>query len=259
MTTPPSDFFTLRGRNVRVDAMGRVSLSDLHRAGGFRTNARPHDWLRLATTQTLIQAVLSKVTGKSRNWAKSDYQSVLYTKVGAADGTFADSRLALSYAEYLSPALALEVREVFLRYKAGDATLADEILQKAPPADNEWAGMRALGRAERNRLTAVLKDHEVTKPQEYGRVTNATYAGLFDRTAQQLKAAKGLGKSQNLRDAMSTKELVFTMAAEHLAAERIEEQDARGVVECSDAARRSANFIRQAIEADRADRKKPAA
>lgn len=254
MTALPSDFFNVRGRNVRIDPMGRVSLNDLHVVAGFSKNRTPADWHRLPSTHILIEAVLKKITGKSRDWAKSDYMSVIYCRAGK--GTFADPRLALAYAEYLSPPLALEVREVFLRYKAGDATLADEILQRAPAADNEWAGTRALGRAERNRLTAVLKEHEVTKPPEYARVTNATYTGLFDRTAQQLKSAKGIGKSQNLRDAMSMKELVFTMAAEHLAAERIEEQNALGVLECSDAARRSANFIRQAIEADRADRKK---
>jgi hypothetical protein len=44
------------------------------------------------------------------------------------------------------------------------------------------------------------------------------------------------------------------MASEQLATERIEDEDSRGVPECATATNRSATFIRQAIEADRADR-----
>jgi hypothetical protein len=53
------------------------------------------------------------------------------------------------------------------------------------------------------------------------------------KTAAQLKATKGLKKSDSLRDAMSTKELVFVMAAEQLAKERIEDENAQGVSLCS--------------------------
>jgi hypothetical protein len=150
----------------------------------------------------------------------------------------------------------LEVREVFLRYKAADATLADDILQRAPPADNEWAGVRALGRAARNQLTGVLKDHGVTKSVEYARVTNSTYAALLGKTASALKASMGLGPKHNLRDSMETKDLGFLTAAELLAKERIEDENARGVFRCASAAEKSATFIRKAIEADRADRTK---
>lgn len=59
---------------------------------------------------------------------------------GAAGGTFADVRLALAYAEYLNPDLAMEVREIVLRDKAAYPTLADDILQRATPEANEGAG-----------------------------------------------------------------------------------------------------------------------
>ena len=101
----------------------------------------------------------------------------------------------------------------------------------------------------RTDLTATLKKHEVTQPVEYAQVTNATYTGLTGKTAAELKQSKGLKKSASLRDAMSTKELVFVMAAEQLAQERIQDENSRGVVRCSSAAERSASFIRKAIEA----------
>ncbi|HTZ67556.1 MAG TPA: KilA-N domain-containing protein [Roseiarcus sp.] len=249
-------FLVIRGRTIAVDETGRVSLNDIHRAAGFTKNQKPSDWTRLPATSRLVEEVLKRNTGKSRNWAKNEFRTALYSKPGYSGGTFADARLALAYAEYLNPKLAVEVREVFLRYKAADATLADDILQRAPAADNEWAGVRALGRAARNQLTGVLKDHGVAKSVEYARVTNSTYTALLGKNASQLRESKGLGPKDNLRDSMETKELGFLTAAELLAKERIEDEDVRGVVRCSSAAEKSATFIRRAIEADRADRKK---
>ncbi|SRR5579883_238219 len=55
---------------------------------------------------------------------------------------------AAAYAGYLSPKLELEVREVWLRYGSDDATLADEILQRATAEENRWAGARAISRSQ---------------------------------------------------------------------------------------------------------------
>lgn len=242
---------TLRGRAVRFDENGLACLGDIWSAAGFTKNQRPSDWMRLPGTMKLVEAVLTKVTGKSRNWAKSEYRSVTYSKPGV--GSFADVRLALSYAEYLNPKLALEVKEVFLRYKAADATLADDILQRATPEANEWAGKRAVSRAVRNSYTSTLAAHGVAKPNDFANCTNATYQGLFNKTAKELKVFKGA--MGNLRDSMDIRELAFVMAAEALSSERIEEQQCDGPLQCRTASARSARFIRDAIEGDRKDRR----
>jgi hypothetical protein len=254
MSGATHDSLVIRGRKISVDEKGRVSLNDIHSAAGFSKHQKPFDWTRLPATARLIEEVLKRNTGKSRNWDKNDFRTALYSKRGQGGGTFADPRLALSYAEYLNPKLALEVREVFLRYKAADVTLADEVLSRAPAADNEWAGVRALGRAKRNELTRTLSEHDIHLPIEFAKVTNETYKGLHNKNARQIRADKGLGPNGNVRDAMTTSELGFLIAAEQLAKERIEDENSRGVVECSTAANRSATFIRKAIEADRADR-----
>jgi hypothetical protein len=244
----------IRGRTVRADENGLVSLNDIWEAAGFSKNQKPHDWSRLATTQKLIEAVLVRNTGKSRNWAKSDYTSTIYLKRGQGGGTFVDVRLALAYAEYLNPKLALEVREVFLRYKVADATLADDILERAAPEANEWAGVRALTRSTRNKHTAILQDHGVSAPIDFAKITNETYIALFDKPAKSLKAARGLKKNDNLRDKMGLSDLTYIMAAESLANERIEETNPIGATRCQIAVRTSATFIREAIEKDRASR-----
>lgn len=71
--------------------------------------------------------------GKSHHSEKIRVSDLIYSTLGKDGGTFAHPVLALAYSEYLSPKLAVEVREVFLRYRAADATLADEILEKASP------------------------------------------------------------------------------------------------------------------------------
>ncbi|HEX3920467.1 MAG TPA: KilA-N domain-containing protein [Caulobacteraceae bacterium] len=250
----PSTFPVIRGRVIRVDADGLVCLNDIWQAAGFSKFQKPNDWRRLEVTTRLTVAVLQRITGKNRNWSKSDFRTAIYAKTGPSGGTYADVRLALAYAEYLNPTLALEVREVFLRYKAADPTLADDILERAGPEANEWAGTRALSRSVRNQYTNTLRDHGA-KGQDYGMCTNTLYSVLFDRNAKQLRSKKGVPAKSNLRDAMNTSELVFVMAGETLSAERIIEERSSGGEECRVATSRSARFIRQAIDADRKDRR----
>ena len=246
----------LRGRSVAVDSLGRVCLNDIHRAGGFTVNQKPRDWGALESTKAFIAHAITQIAGKSGYLTKDDIKSAIYTKVGKSGGTWAHPIIALAYAKYLSPSLHYEVNEVFLRYKTADATLADEVLQRATPEENEWAAIRALSRGRRNQYTETLKDHGVAG-YGYAQCTDATYKQLFDATAKSLKGARQLAVRANLRDAMPSEELVYVMAAETLATGRIQEEVSRGNRECVAATSRSAGFIRQAIEADRRDRKTP--
>lgn len=249
-----SNFPVLRGRTIRVDENGLFCLNDIWLAAGFKRYQKPSDWRRLEITFRLTTAVLERITGKNRNWSKNDFRTVIYAKTGQLGGTYADVRLALAYAEYLNPKLALEVKEVFLRYKAADPTLADEILQRATPIDNEWAGTRAIGRSVRAGYTAVLQKHGAVGG-DYALCTNAIYLSLFNKTAKQLKASRAVGRARPLRDQMTTPELAYVMASEALSSERIEEEHCEGGGECLTATGKSARFIRQAIEFDRSDRR----
>lgn len=252
MPTEQPSFPVIRGRIVRVDDHGRVCLNDLHQAAGFSKNKRPGDWRDLPTTAPFQLAVLERITGKSGNYTKDEMRLMIVAKPGANGGTYAHPLMALAYAEYLSDKLAVEVKEVFLRYKAGDATLADEVLERASPEDNEWAGKRALARAGRRPFTDTLQRHGVRFPYEYARCTDAVYIGLFRKTARELKRAKQV--TSNLRDAMDGVELTFVAAGEALARERIEQTKSNGAIACEAATLRSTSFLRDALEAERKDR-----
>jgi hypothetical protein len=241
---------------VRFDQNGLASLDDIWIAAGFRKNQKPQDWAHLSVTHSKIEQVLKIVTGKSRNYTKDDIQRALRIRRGPAAGTYADVRLALDYAEYLSPKLAIEVKETFLRFKAADPTLADEVLNRASPEANEWAARRAMARAVRIGYTRELGARGVAEPKHYAECTNVTYRALFNKTAGELKEEKGLSKNQNLRDRMALKELAFVAAAEALSVERMEEEDSRGFPECRDATHKAGSAIHSAIEGDRRDRQR---
>jgi hypothetical protein len=248
---PPA--LTIRGRTVRVDENGLACLNDIWKAAGFSANRRPLDWAALYTTQKRIERVLKLITGKSGNYEKGDILRVFKTRIGKNGGTWADARLALDYAEYLNPALAIEVKEVFLRYKAADPTLADDIMERSSADANEWMAKRSISRAARLGYTAALKDHGVVERQHYADCTNATYQGLFGKTAKQLKQEKGVTK---LRDGMDLKELATVSFAEVMSTDRIEEEDCRGFVECRTATSKVAGAVRTMIESDKRDRQR---
>lgn len=247
---------TIRGRKIRFDSDGLACLNDIWTAAGFTKNNRPGDWQRLPTTIRRIERVLKLITGKSRNYKPDDIRRVVRTRRGADGGTYADIRLALDYAEYLDPALAIEVKEVFIRYKGADPTLADDVLGRASPEANEWAARRAMGRVIRSKYTEELDKRGISHGIEYAGCTNAAYQGLFGKTASEMRKAKAIPKSKSLRDGMDLKELAIVAVTEVLSVERMEDEDSHGFQECKGATAKAALAIRTAFESDRRDRQK---
>jgi KilA-N domain len=241
---------------IRVDEQGRVCLNDIHVAAGFTKNQTPNDWIASGNVKSQINSLIKRNTGKSGIWTKEEINAVYHSKRGNGGGTWADENLALGYAAYLSPVLAVEIREVFLRYKKADPRLADEVLQRTTPDANEWVARRALGRVVRNQFTQELDKRGVGLGWQFGDVTNETYKGLFDKTAKQLKETKGVSKTGNLRDKMSIKEIVFVAASEALSIERMEDESSDGYADCKMATAKAAKSLRSAIDSDRKSRQK---
>jgi len=244
----------IRGRAIRIDENGLTCLNDIWSAAGYTKNRRPGDWYRLSTTTPRIIRVLSLITGKSRNYTPADIHRVYRTRRGPDGGTYADVRLALDYAEYLNPALAIEVKEVFIRYKAADPALADEVMERADAAANERMAKRSISRAVRLGYTATLKQHGVLERQHYADCTNATYQELFGKSAKQLK--QDLGVKGSLRDALDLKDLATVSFTEVLSTDRIEDEDCHGFGECRNATAKVAKAVGAMIEGDRRDRQR---
>jgi len=115
--------------------------------------------------------------------------------------------------------------------------------------------LREEGKKARNTLTSTLARHGVNKPDEYRRVTNSTYVGLWGKDAAGIREAKKLPAKANLREHMSEVGLGMVMLSEALTSERIVVTDQQGVEQCSAAATTCASVIRNAVLEERESRK----
>lgn len=112
---------------VATNGDGMISLTDLWRVSGSANKSRTNLWLANVTTQEFIDSVAEKFGGR---------KSCLEVRHGV--GTFAHWQIALAYAKWLSPELHMQVNEVFMRYKNGDATLAEEVIEKGLRGRIAW-------------------------------------------------------------------------------------------------------------------------
>jgi hypothetical protein len=234
--------------------MARICLNDIWSSGKYGDTQKAHEWWRWEPAQSLAAALLQRL-GRKKPFTKLDFRDIYYAKPGTGGGTFAHPVLACAYAAYLSPKLEVEIREVWLRYRAGDPTLADEVMERASPEANLWIATRSEARAIRNTYTATLRDHDVVN-RGFMECTDEAYRKLFDGPAWMLRQQRGLQKGANVRDHMDIVELSAIKLTEALASERITVEDSRGNSECREATGRTASNVRWAIDKERKDRQK---
>jgi hypothetical protein len=146
-------------------------------------------------------------------------------------GTFAHWQIALVYAKYLSPALHMQVNDVYARFITGDITLAAEISDKASTEDNLWLAKRIDGKAARIKFTDTLKAHGVAG-YGYATCTDAINKHVVGSCAVAVRETRGLHKGASLRDVMSIEELIATSMSELVAAKRITTKNASGNKAC---------------------------
>ena len=116
----------------------------------------------------------------------------------------------------------------------------------------DWIHQRILSIRVRNELTAEWQQRGVEKGREYAILTDEITKAWSDMTTRQYKNLKGLTK-ENLRDNMSTLEIVLNMPAETTTTELSKAHRPEGFEESRTIARRGgkvAGDARRAIEAD---------
>ncbi len=116
----------------------------------------------------------------------------------------------------------------------------------------DWIHQRILAIRVRNELTAEWQARGVEQGREYAILTDEITRAWSGMTTKQYKQLKNL-KKQNLRDNMSTAEIVLNMLADVATTELSKGQQPEGFAENKEVARRGgriAGQARQAIEAD---------
>lgn len=118
--------------------------------------------------------------------------------------------------------------------------------------DADWIHQRILSIRVRNELTAEWQARGVEQGREYAILTDEITKAWSGMTTRQYKNLKGL-KKENLRDNMSTLEIVLNMLAETTTTELSKAHRPEGFEESRILARRGgkvAGDARRAIEAD---------
>lgn len=118
--------------------------------------------------------------------------------------------------------------------------------------DADWIHQRILSIRVRNELTAEWQARGVEQSREYAILTDEITKAWSGMTTRQYKNLKGL-KKENLRDNMSTLEIVLNMLAETTTTELSKAHQPEGFEESRIVARRGgkvAGDARRAIEAD---------
>jgi DNA-damage-inducible protein D len=123
-------------------------------------------------------------------------------------------------------------------------------LYKAKGYPEEWIETRLQAIEVRKQLTDEWKKREVEEGREYAILTAEIAKATFGLTPTEHKDIKGL-KTQNLRDHMTTLELIFTQLGEEMTRKLAVEQDAIGFNENARAAKQggaAAGDARRAAE-----------
>lgn len=100
---------------IPVDHYNRVNLNALHKASGLGSHKAPNKWLRLTSTNELINEI---------DQTPDLASGLKINNGGKTPGTFAHELLAISYAGWISPKFQLEVNRVFLHSKRNEPELA---------------------------------------------------------------------------------------------------------------------------------------
>ena len=118
--------------------------------------------------------------------------------------------------------------------------------------DTDWIHQRLLSIRVRNELTAEWQERGVQQGKEYAILTDEITKAWSGMTTRQYKKLKGL-KKENLRDNMSTTEIILNMLAETSTKDISKKEKPKGFGASMKIARKGgnvANVARQALEAE---------
>ncbi len=215
--------------------------------GNSDRNFRPYEWFRLPQTKSYIMA-LKKKLGYIRENPVCEFDDIYMASKSKHIGAWGHYLALLAYLQYLNSTLHVEANLYFLRFKAGDPTLIDEIYRNASVEGKARAELRMKSILKRRSFTDELAAHGCGS-DDFGRITNAGYEEAFDKNALQLRQSLGITKkSQPLRDVMPPEMLDQVQLYEGLAAAKMNKDKAQGSYVCETTTRNASRMIREFLE-----------
>lgn len=241
----------IRGTKISEDEHGFLCLNDMWKLSGEEEWKSPRKWRAFLITKELLSALNSNVLYKDV-WAKTPAKSAIYSRRGNQGGTFAHVILALAYAEYLSPELGIEVREIALRVYAGDVTVLDQYnkaKQKQLEDDHNRVTVRDEVRRNNYDLNMILKYIGATSVIHWSKFHDDGYIGLYDGlTENQIHSRKGLKRGQAILDHMNFHELAANMYRTSLTQQYLIEHNIDNVLRACEVNKRMGKDIRAQLK-----------
>lgn len=236
---------------------GLICLTDMWRAAGSVKSQKADYWLQKEDTCHLLlhfvleakpelKPILDRVlaakptsgcrTQAYRHWANQVKQVAIDTglmtiKRGSVNGcgTYAIDKLAIDYAELLSPefhAWALSAVKERIEEDIDPDLGIRRSRQRAIKTwekqgkSREYIGARLDSIPKEDYYEAVLYEHGVKVPRDFALCKAKVYEPIIGRT-KDFRAKRGLKTRQNCKDGMSIEELAGTDFAKVLSAKRI--------------------------------------
>jgi hypothetical protein len=221
------------GIQIAFEGKEKISLNDLWKAAGEPANKDPRQWSRLPQTEEFLIEVASKLNvGKSH---------IIKTKRGKGGGTWGHWQIALEYARYLSPELAIwtnqvvkerleEERSPELAYSRGRER-AIKGWQKQGKSE-QWIAVRLKSIDATKQNVKVLGCHGHDS-MVFPMCADATNVAIIGMKAKEFKAVNNLPASARTRDHLSEIQLLEIALTNAVSTQRIEEQDIYGNEKCA--------------------------
>jgi len=113
---------------------------------------------------------------------------------------------------------------------------------------DHWISTRLRSVETRKELTERWQTAGVVSSQEFAFLTNIISKGTFELTVSEHKKLKGLAQKHNIRDNMSTMELVYIILAEITAKEISEQTNAQGYQDNEKAAKQASEIAGASVK-----------
>lgn len=222
---------TIRGRRVSQDADGNVCLTDMWKIAGEDDNRSAFRWRNLPTTAALVKA-LSQDSRFSTFIRNTSTKTAIYSRRGKGARTYAHPILALAYAEYLSPEIGVEVRDIALRFWSRDVSLLEEFhreRRRQVKDDERRVFLREEIRKDNELLDARLRETGAAERWQIQEFHDAGYRGLYDgRDEADIHELKDLEKNQKILDHMTPIEAAANWFRTTQAEERVKKAETFG-------------------------------
>jgi hypothetical protein len=226
-----------------------ISLTDMWKAQGSPSTKRVNDWLNNDNVQPLLRVLATELN--------TSPGCIYETRKGKGGRTFDIPKLALAYAEYLSPEFHSWALGALVERIEEDADPELGITRsrgravakwKRDGRSDEWIGTRLKEIEGRNYLTDELKDRGVHHPWQYGVCTNEIYKPVLGGEAKEVKLERKVPAKGNLRDSLDDVENAAITLAETLARKKMRADDLHGFKECRDVCTESGEKVKKALE-----------